>query len=260
MSRVQRSGVVAIVILAGGILVSSRLGLDLSRSWVRLQPPPSALGRWTSKEQKFPESVYDALPGAEIFLRYYETSTGLAGFSVTIISSPFLNNFHNPIYCYKGAGYDEVSSQIVRMKSTAGGLSAKGDMIVMQQAQGGQKLLLFGWYVLGKRRYEDVEDLKWQMARERLFGTAGLPAYFVSVVTPLQGDRERTARGIERFVGDLLPYVRYKYAYEPYLDAEGRIRKDLTPRASGAAGNKRAPRPDRKLSGPQDNGKLDDHR
>jgi hypothetical protein len=221
MSRVQKSGIVAIVILAAGILISSRLAIDLSRRWTRLQPPPAQVGRWRSKKDRFPQAVYDALPGAEVWLREYQDPVGAAPpLSLTIISSPFLNNFHNPDYCYKAVGYDEASHETLKITSSGGGLTANGALVVMKN-QDGRQLLLYGWYVLGKRRYASVRDLKWQMSKERFFKPSGVPAYFVSVVTPMLGDKERAERSIERFVQDLLPYVRYEYAYALYIEKQG---------------------------------------
>ena len=207
------------------MFASSQLRVDLSAPWTRLRKPPLDVGAWSGKDRKYPPGIYKALPGSNILLREYSDPVESI-VSLTIISSPFLSNFHNPEFCYTGAGFQEVWQQTLVIADPRGGPPVKGTLLVMQNVEN-TRVLLYGWYVLGEKRYIKVKDLKGEMSIERLLGTGGIPSYFVSVVTPLYPNKDRATRSIERFVQDLIPYVEPRYAYTPYVDKDGKIRRPV---------------------------------
>lgn len=193
--------VVAVILVAAVHLAVSITRWGATATHVELPNPdvrslPLQLGEWTGEETTLDPRIAKASGGEYTVNRLYRRADGqVVSLHIVVITNYGAEGVHHfPPYCYRGAGYELLSSNR-RQLQTDNGYEIPADFSVWVREDGPAAVAY--WYHFGEDVIFNIDEFR--RAQRRLWGSSQWPPTVKVLLQTPAGLSDRTPSHLEEF-------------------------------------------------------------
>lgn len=168
---------------------------------------PHDLGPWHGVDMEFSSATYEILRGAGLLVREYTNEYTGERISFSVINSPELEHFHNPIYCFGGSGFVQMGERTQDLEFPEYGVTVHGGYLHVR-SEDGAEIVLYAWYTPdGKNTWPYALPFKIDLLKRQLLEGKRYSAYMIRLQTYPIPDLDSAEERLAEFARHLVPYL-----------------------------------------------------
>ena len=169
-----------------------------------LRDLPHRLGVWTGRDTPLDERLWTTLGADEVINREYQQDAGgVLGLQISSFKVSDNHLPHEPVLCYKNAGWKKVEEKDVRLK-----IESQGTRLVRIMAfeQDGRRIHVLYWFQFANANALDNDGLR--TARFRVYGEKTWPPVVKVMVQSTTADIARAEPELRAFGEQILAWTK----------------------------------------------------